>query len=106
MGLKFKRQKPIGPFIADFVCLDYKLVIEADGGQHGSADDRRRDDWFAAQGFTVLRFWNHEILGETEAVLQRIRERVLQLSSPTFTSLSAHFTTLSPGPSPFKGRGE
>ncbi len=82
MGLKFKRQKPIGPFIADFVCLERKLVIEADGGQHGSEDDYKRDEWFAAQGFTVLRFWNHEILGETEAVLERIREVVVQPSLP------------------------
>ena len=91
MGLKFKRQKPIGPFIADFVCLEHKLVVEADGGQHGGADDQRRDEWFAAHGFTVLRFWNHEILGETEAVLERIREAVLLPSPPT--------------PLPLKGEG-
>ena len=82
MGLKFKRQKPIGPFIADFVCLERKLVIEADGGQHGGTDDQGRDDWFVAHGFKVLRFWNHEILGETESVLERIREVVVQPSPP------------------------
>ena len=83
MGLKFKRQKPIGPFIADFVCLEHKLIIEADGGQHGDVDDQRRDEWFTAHGFKILRFWNHEILGETEAVLERIREAVFQPFPPT-----------------------
>jgi very-short-patch-repair endonuclease len=91
MELKFKRQKPIGPFIADFVCMELRLVIEADGGQHGDDKDRRRDTWFEEQGFTVLRFWNHEILGQTEAVLERIRQVAIALS---------------PGPSPASGRGE
>jgi very-short-patch-repair endonuclease len=76
MGLKFKRQKPMGPYIADFVCMDCRLVIEADGGQHGGDPDAQRDAWFRAQGFTVLRFWNHEILGQPEAVLERIRQAV------------------------------
>lgn len=97
MGLKFKRQKPVGPFIADFVCMDLRLVIEADGGQHGGDSDARRDVWFRGQGFTVLRFWNNEILGQTEAVLERIREAVIALSpSPLCPS----------GCSPANGRGE
>ncbi|MGR9052858.1 MAG: endonuclease domain-containing protein, partial [Gammaproteobacteria bacterium] len=91
MGLKFKRQKPIGPFIADFVCLELRLVIEADGGQHGGDSDAKRDAWFQANGFTVLRFWNHDVLGQTEAVLEQIRQTVFALS---------------PGPSPEFGRGE
>lgn len=80
MGLKFKRQKPMGPFIADFVCMDCRLVIEADGGQHGRDVDRQRDRWFRAHGFRVLRFWNHEILGQIEAVLERIRLTVTAFS--------------------------
>jgi len=80
MGLKFKRQKPIGPFIADFVCLDLRLIVEADGGQHGGPSDTRRDAWFEAQGFTVLRFWNNEVLGQTAAVLERLRQTVLAFS--------------------------
>jgi very-short-patch-repair endonuclease len=91
MGLKFKRQKPIGSYIADFVCMEYGLVIEVDGGQHGGESDRRRDAWFREHGFTVLRFWNNEVLGETAAVLERIRMEILALS---------------PGPSPASGRGE
>lgn len=79
-GLKFRRQKPIGPYIVDFVCLSRKLVIEADGGQHGDMADRERDAWFEARSFTVLRFWNNEILHQTGAVLERIREVVERLS--------------------------
>jgi len=81
MGLKFKRQSPVGPFIADFVCLQLKLIIEVDGGQHGGLKDKRRDAWFARQGFRVLRFWNNEVLGQTEAVLESICEVVGALSS-------------------------
>ena len=81
-SLKFKRQKPVGPYIADFVCVRYRIVIEADGGQHGDLKDQQRDAWFTAQGFTVLRFWNHEILGETRAVLERIEEIVRELGAP------------------------
>lgn len=84
MGLKFKRQKPIGAFIADFVCMAHRLVIEVDGGQHGGASDQRRDAWFREHGFTVLRFWNDEVLGETEAVLERIRMEILALSPGAF----------------------
>jgi very-short-patch-repair endonuclease len=80
MGLKFKRQKPVGTFIVDFVCMELKLVIEADGGQHGDAHDRQRDDWLAQQGYTVLRFWNNDILQHTEAVLERIRQEVVVFS--------------------------
>ncbi|MFG0722647.1 endonuclease domain-containing protein [Pseudomonas sp. GLN_6] len=75
MGLKFKRQKPLGCYIVDFVCLEAGLVIELDGGQHleQSAYDRRRDDWLRGQGFEVLRFGNHEVLLQTDAVLERLR---------------------------------
>jgi very-short-patch-repair endonuclease len=91
LGLKFKRQKPIRPFIAGFVCMEYKLVIEADGGQHGTPEDNWRDTWFDSRGFTILRFWNNEILEQTEGVLEQIRLTI---------------AALSPNPSPFPGRGE
>ena len=80
MDLKFTRQKPIGPFIADFVCMEYKLVIEVDGSQHGAPADARRDTWFEANGFTLLRFWNNEILEHTDAVLEQIRLTIDALS--------------------------
>ena len=73
-GYKFKRQKPVGAFIVDFVCLRCKLVIEADGGQHGDAVnyDAARTAWLETQEYAVLRFWNNDILLRTQAVLDSI----------------------------------
>ena len=74
MGLKFRRQKPMGPYVVDFVCIECRLIVEVDGGQHaGSASDARRDAWLQARGFSVLRFWNNEVMQELEEVLERIR---------------------------------
>ncbi|WP_116312336.1 endonuclease domain-containing protein [Cupriavidus taiwanensis] len=82
MGLKFKRQHQMGPFIVDFICIDAMLVIEADGGQHGDARDTARDAWLRRQGFHVLRFWNSEVLGQTDVVLETIRHFVLERVRP------------------------
>ena len=72
-GFKFRRQQPVGPFIADFVCVERMLVVELDGSQHlDSGSDRRRDAWFAREGYRVLRFWNNEALGRTGVVLEVI----------------------------------
>ncbi|KLI99109.1 endonuclease domain-containing protein [Luteimonas sp. FCS-9] len=72
-GQKFRRQQPIGPYIADFVHFGARLIVEADGGQHAeSSRDAVRDAWLKAQGFQVLRFWNHDILQHTESVLEAI----------------------------------
>lgn len=73
-GLKFRRQHPIGPYICDFVCVDQKLIIEIDGGQHTSnrEKDAARTAYLQSQGFRVVRFWNHEVLAATEAVLEKI----------------------------------
>jgi very-short-patch-repair endonuclease len=72
-GQKFRRQQPIGPYIVDFVHFGARLMVEADGGQHnGSTEDAVRDAWLRSQGFRVLRFWNHDILQNTEAVLEAI----------------------------------
>ena len=97
IGRKFKRQKPIGHYVVDFVCLEEKLVIELDGGQHAEnlEYDHVRDSWLRSEGYTVLRFWNNELMNEMESVLERIR---LVFDSGT--------QTLSPGPSPTSGRGE
>jgi very-short-patch-repair endonuclease len=73
MGHKFVRQEPIGPFIVDFVCREQRLVIEVDGGQH--ATDKRdavRDRWLAGQHYRVLRFWNNDVLGNMDGVLEMI----------------------------------
>ncbi|MCP1660763.1 endonuclease domain-containing protein [Neisseria perflava] len=81
-GYKFRRQQPLGAYIADFVCTRPKLIIEADSGQHTeqTAYDNTRSKWFEAQGFTVLRFWNHEILQQTAAVLEQIFQTLQALS--------------------------
>ena len=61
-GLKFRRQVPLGPYIADFACVEARLIVEADGGQHGGPRDEARDAWLQAQGFRVIRLWNSEVL--------------------------------------------
>jgi very-short-patch-repair endonuclease len=75
-GLKFRRQRPIGPYFADFACVELALVIELDGGQHAEAPalhyDTQRDESMRALGFTTLRFWDNEVLTQTDAVLERI----------------------------------
>ena len=75
-GHKFRRQHPIGPYIADSACVEARLVVELDGGQHAQADalkhDERRTQFLLAQGWHVLRFWNHDMLAEPAGVLQTI----------------------------------
>ncbi len=73
-GLKFRRQVPVGPYIADFLCKDLKLIVEVDGGQHAeNSYDRRRDEWLAAHGWRVLRLWNDHVMGDVESALEHIR---------------------------------
>jgi very-short-patch-repair endonuclease len=74
MGVKFRRQHFIHPFIVDFCCPEHWLVIELDGGQHaGRADaDQRRTAFLTAQGYRVMRFWNNEVLMNIEGVVERI----------------------------------
>jgi very-short-patch-repair endonuclease len=73
-GLKFRRQVPIGPFVADFVCREHSLVVELDGGQHASAveSDDRRAAWLERHGWRVIRFWNNEALENLDGVLWSI----------------------------------
>ncbi|WP_313929125.1 DUF559 domain-containing protein [Pseudoxanthomonas sp.] len=72
-GFRFRRQVPIGPYIADFTCLDAGLIVEVDGGQHmDAASDRARDGFLQCEGFRVLRFWNNEVLANLEGVRVRI----------------------------------
>ena len=74
-GHKFRRQVPLGPYIADFACLSERLIVEVDGGQHAwqATTDAARTPWLEAEGYRVLRFWNSEVLGNLEGVLQTIR---------------------------------
>jgi very-short-patch-repair endonuclease len=72
-GYKFRRQHPIGRFVVDFACTKHRLVIEADGGQHSeNAADERRTAWLESQGWRVIRFWNPDILRNTEDVVTMI----------------------------------
>jgi very-short-patch-repair endonuclease len=78
LGLKFRRQHPVGPYIVDFYCAVRKLVVELDGGQHftieGQAYDRRRTEYLAMRGIRVLRFTNSELFENTDGVLEIIRQ--------------------------------
>jgi very-short-patch-repair endonuclease len=69
-GFKFRRQVPIGPYIADFVSFPARLVVEVDGGQHAeSARDLARDRWLAGEKFKVVRYWNNDVLQNPEGIL-------------------------------------
>ena len=97
LGLKFRRQAQIGRYIAEFVCYEVGLIVEADGGQHieKMRDDEERTRWLGSQGFTVLRFWNHEVLVNIEVVMDVVRVACLD-------RLTAR---PSPQPSPTGGEG-
>src|SRR5579863_3200701 len=71
--LKFRRQAPIGPYVVDFLCIEHRLIVEADGERHAeSARDAARDAWLARNGYKILRFWNRDILTAQENVLATI----------------------------------
>jgi very-short-patch-repair endonuclease len=77
-GTKFRRQAPIAGYVADFASAAVRLVVELDGGQH--ADDPReaaRTAAIEAAGYTVLRYWNHDVLANTDGVLEDIRRTIL-----------------------------
>ncbi|MFO1422920.1 MAG: DUF559 domain-containing protein [Candidatus Competibacteraceae bacterium] len=83
-GCKFRRQHPVAPYILDFYCHEAKLAVELDGGQHAEnhAYDAERDAFLQAQGIRVLRFWNNQVLAETEGVLEVIWQ-ALQSRAPS-----------------------
>ena len=75
---KFRRQQPLGPYVADFCCFELTLVIELDSGQHAARveEDARRTAWLARQGFRVVRFWNTNVLTNLAGVLEVIRREL------------------------------
>ena len=77
-GAKFRRQQPIGNYIVDFVCFDKKLIIVIDGGQHNEEQfikkDEERTRWLQSEGFRVIRFWNNDVLTNTDGVIMNIRK--------------------------------
>ena len=91
-GFKFRRQQPIGRYIVDFFCPESRLVVELDGGHHADQvqKDQRRTEFLNKTGYRVLRFWDNEVLTNTESVLQKI---INELNHP------------SPRPSPSRGEG-
>ena len=91
-GAKFRRQHPIGRYIADFCCPERRLVVELDGGQHvcQAEADRRRTTYLLQQGYQVLRFWDNDVLSNTNVVMQQIAEAL---------------TDPHPGPLPTRERG-
>ena len=81
LGVKFRRQQPVGRYIVDFICFEEQIIIEVDGGQHSqNKEDEIRDKWFMAKGFKVLRFWNNDVLRNIRGVVEDIREELLSLS--------------------------
>ena len=93
LGAKFRRQAPVAPFIVDFLCHDRKMIIEIDGGQHADQwkADARRTAFLNEKGYTVLRFWNNEVLNNLEGVL---------------TVIASHLDHPHPSPLPPAGEGE
>ncbi|MBT2188161.1 endonuclease domain-containing protein [Sphingobium nicotianae] len=87
MGFKVRRQATIGPFIVDFLCIEARLVVELDGGQHDGERDSSRTDFLQAKGYRVLRFWNHEVVenfdGVTEAIAAALGEGRKTLTQPS-----------------------
>ena len=103
-GLKFRRQHPFGDYILDFVCLENKLVIEVDGGQHGQQAeyDENLTQKLQMAGFRVLRFWNNDVLKEIESVREKIWLVVEELQSHPPPNLPLEGEKLRE--SPLKGR--
>jgi len=95
LGVKFRRQQPVGPYVVDFLCVSAKVVIEIDGESHLEADcgDAERDEFLKKVGMRVLRFWNTEVYENLDGVLEKILEAVQNDSLP------------SQSPSPLEGEG-
>ena len=82
-GVKFRRQHPIGDYIADFLCLKAKLVIEVDGGYHDKPQQQLEDQWrtefLQSKGYRVIRFTNEEVSSQLKGVISRIKEELIKI---------------------------
>jgi len=97
-SFKFRRQVPIGRYIADFICQDRRLIVEVDGSQHeGSEHDKERDAWLESRGYRVLRFWNIDTFKALDGTLLAILDALNDTPHP---SRAARAT-----PSPSRGEG-
>ncbi len=83
-NLRFRRQSTIGSYVADFVCVDIRPIIEVDGGPHSwrEAEDARRTEWLEWQGYRLIRFWNNEVNGNIEGVLETIARVATETPPP------------------------
>jgi len=83
-GLRFRRQHPIGPYVVDFVCPEKRLIVEVDGGGHNRDDRAARDEmrtiWLEDAGYTVVRFWNNEVLVNLDGVMEGIGQALGDVS--------------------------
>jgi very-short-patch-repair endonuclease len=99
-AFKFRRQVPVGPYIADFLCFEKRLIVEVDGGQHAdSVRDAERDNWLAQNEFQVLRFWNSDVLQNLEGVLTSLSEQLDRTPHPSSRLRETP-------PSPARGEGK
>jgi very-short-patch-repair endonuclease len=80
VGLKFRRQMPLGRYIVDFCCESARLVIEVDGGQHSEVRDLARTRELEAMGYLVLRFWNNDVLTNTDGVIESVLDTLHRLT--------------------------
>jgi adenine-specific DNA-methyltransferase len=71
-GWKFRRQVSLGPYVVDFLCHSARLIVEVDGGQHSAEVDARRTAFLESQGYRVIRFWNNDVWGNIDGVLQAL----------------------------------
>jgi very-short-patch-repair endonuclease len=99
-AFKFRRQVPVGPYIADFLCFELRLILEVDGGQHAkSVRDAERDNWLAQNEFRVVRFWNNDVLQNLEGVLTSLAGELDRTPHPSSRSRETP-------PSPARGEGK
>ena len=92
-GIKFTRQFPIGEHIVDFASRSLRLAIECDGGHHSAEEDAERTRAIEAHGYRVIRFWNNEVLGNIDGVLEALSQEIA----------IARAVTPTPDPSPWGG---
>jgi very-short-patch-repair endonuclease len=103
-GFRFRRQHPIGPYVADFFCPEAKLIVEVDGGQHAE-DSPTRTDWIESQGYRVVRLWNNEALANTDGALTVILDALhAQMFPPGVSAQHSDGGTIPPTRRPKRRR--